>query len=163
MPIQVGERIPEVTLTTMAADGPRAIGTTEIFAGKTVVVFAVPGAFTPTCSEEHLPGYLGRLDDLRRCGVDRVACVAVNDSHVMTAWGKALGVGEQILLLADGNADFARAVGLEIDLSRFGMGTRSRRYAAVVEDGRLLWLQVEPRGGVTVSGAEAVLAFLRGQ
>ncbi len=162
MAISPGERLPNVTLSTLAADGPRSIETDELFAGRTVVLFAVPGAFTPTCSDDHLPGFVARLDDLLRCGVDRVACVAVNDAYVMGAWGKAAGVGEGILLLADGNGDFARAMGMAIDLGRFGMGMRSRRYAAVIEDARVGWLQVEPAGGVTVSSAEAVLAFLRG-
>ncbi|MGH9464451.1 MAG: peroxiredoxin [Thermoanaerobaculia bacterium] len=153
--------MPAATLSTMGADGPRAITTEEIFADKVVVLFAVPGAFTPTCSDEHLPGFLARGDELRHCGVDRVVCLAVNDAHVMGAWAKARGVGDSILMLADGNGDLTRAMGLEVDLSRFGMGIRSRRYAAVVDDGQLRWLQVEPASGVTLSGAEAVLARLR--
>lgn len=161
--IAVGQRLPVATLSTMAADGPRAIATEEVFSGKTVVWFAVPGAFTPTCSDDHLPGYLARVDDLMACGVDRVACLAVNDVHVMGAWGRSRAVGPSLLLLADGNGEFTRAIGLEVDLSRFGMGLRSRRYAAVADDGRVRWLAVEPAGGVTVSGAESVLAFLRGE
>ncbi len=159
--IALGECVPAATLSTMAADGPRAITTDEVFGGKTVVLFAVPGAFTPTCSDNHLPGFLARVDDLRGCGVDRVACLAVNDVHVMGAWGRSRGVGQSVLLLADGNGEFTRAMGLEVDLKGFGMGLRSRRYAAVVDDGRVRWLGVETAGGVTVSGAESVLAFLR--
>jgi peroxiredoxin len=160
MAIQPGDRIPEVTLTTMAADGPRAIAAAEVFDGRTVVLFAVPGAFTPTCSDEHLPGFVTRLDELRGHGADRVACIAVNDAYVMAAWAKARGVPPGILMLADGNGEFTRAMGLEADLGRFGMGLRSRRYAAVVVDQVVQWLEAEPGGGVTVSGADAVLDYL---
>ncbi len=161
MALQVGDRVPAVALSTMAVEGPRLVTGEELFAAQRVVLFAVPGAFTPTCSDEHLPGFVARLEELRGEGVNRVACVAVNDIYVMPAGGKARGGGEGILMLADGNGDFTRAMGLQADLSRYGMGWRSRRYAAVVEDGEIRHLFVEPGAGVTVSGAEAVLAALR--
>lgn len=160
MTLEVGQRMPEGTLTTMAPDGPRPVPAGELFAGKRVVLFAVPGAFTPTCSDTHLPGFQARADDLAQRGVDTVACMAVNDVFVMDAWRRARGVGPSITMLADGNGDYARALGLELDASRWGMGTRSRRFAAIVEDGRLSWLAVEPGGEVGVSSADAVLAEL---
>ncbi|HRC86528.1 MAG TPA: peroxiredoxin, partial [Thermoanaerobaculia bacterium] len=129
-------------------------------AGKKAVLFGVPGAFTPTCSDEHLPGFLVHYDELKAKGVELIVCVAVNDHHVMNAWGKARNVGDYLLLLADGNGDFARATGLDFDLSRAGMGLRNRRYAMVLDDGRVRYLGVEPAPGVSVSGAAAVLEAL---
>ena len=158
--IQVGDRIPEATLTTMTKGTPRGISTAEIFAGKRVVLFAVPGAFTPTCSDHHLPGFVERADEVRAMGVDLIACVAVNDVFVMEAWRKDREVGDSILMLADGNGDFARAMGLEMDSSRFGMGLRSRRYAAIVEDRVVKALKVEQPGQLEVSTVESVLTSL---
>jgi peroxiredoxin len=158
--IAPGDKIPEVTLQAAGADGIRQVSTRELFAGKKAVLFGVPGAFTPTCSDHHLPGFLARSDDLRARGVELIACVAVNDAHVMRAWGKASGAGDHLLLLADGNGELARAMGLAVDLSRFGMGGRSRRFAAVLQDGVVTLLNVEPGPGVTVSAAEAILRAL---
>jgi peroxiredoxin len=158
--IQVGERIPEVGLKAAAADGLREVSTGEIFAGKKAVLFGVPGAFTPTCSDHHLPGFVARADDLKAKGVELIACVAVNDGYVMRAWGKGSGADGHVLMLADGNGDLARALGLSVDLSRAGMGTRNRRFAAVLEDGVVRFLNVEPGPGVTVTGVETILAAL---
>ena len=158
--IPIGERIPEVTVQEAGTDGIRAVGARELFAGKKAVLFGVPGAFTPTCSDHHLPGFLARADDLRAKGIELIACVAVNDAHVMRAWGKATGAAEHLVMLADGNGELARALGLELDLSRAGMGRRCRRFAAVLEDGVVRHLGVEPGPGVTVSGVEAILEVL---
>jgi peroxiredoxin len=157
MAIQPGEPIPDVKLK--AADG-KDVSTADLFRGKKVVLFAVPGAFTPTCSDHHLPGFLSKAGEIKAKGVDTIACVAVNDHHVMNAWGNARGTGDQILLLADGNGDFARAVGMEADVSAFGMGKRSRRYAALVEDGVVKALQVDQPGRLEVSTADAILKLL---
>ncbi|MDH3690754.1 MAG: peroxiredoxin [Gammaproteobacteria bacterium] len=160
MTIKVGDRIPAVaSLTYMTKDGPKSISTDEIFAGKKVVLFALPGAFTPTCSASHLPGYVVQADALREKGVDTIACLSVNDAFVMDAWGKAHNA-ENILMLADGNADFAQTVGLELDLRKRGMGVRSGRYAMVVEDGVVKALNVEAAGEFKVSSAEEVLKSL---
>ncbi len=158
--IQVGERIPQVNLWKLYADGVRPVPSPHVFSGRKVVLFGLPGAFTPTCSDAHLPGYLARADELRAKGVDAIVCVAPNDAHVMAAWARAQQTEGVIDLLSDGNGDLARALGLEVDLSGTGLGTRLRRFAAVVEDGVVRHLFVEPRGGVTVSGAEHVLAAL---
>lgn len=161
MSIQIGDPIPDVNLSTMTDEGVRSLTAAEIFDGKRVVLFAVPGAFTPTCSDTHLPGYQLRESEIRESGVDVIACVAVNDVFVMDAWGEARGVGDKVLMLADGNGDFTRALGLELDGSGFGLGTRSRRYAALVENGVVSALDVEEGPGVTVSSAEEMLARLR--
>lgn len=161
MTIQIGEQIPKVELTTMGSDGPRSVDTEELFAGRRVLLFAVPGAFTPACSNTHLPGYQARSSDLREAGVDAIACVATNDVFVMDAWARERGVDDDILMLADGNGELTRALGLELDLRRFGLGIRSQRYAILVDDGVVRQLEVEPGSGVTVSSAEAVLATLR--
>lgn len=158
--IAVGDQIPDVQLQTMTAEGVRPVSTGELFRGKKAVLFAVPGAFTPTCSDHHLPGFVLHAADLRGKGVEVVACVAVNDVHVMGAWAKHRGTGDDLRILADGNGELARALGLEIDLARAGMGRRSRRYAMILDDGVVRYLGVEPAPGVTVSGAEAVLAAL---
>jgi peroxiredoxin len=160
MAIGVGDKIPEATLQTMAAEGPRPISTREVFAGKRVVLFAVPGAFTPTCSDHHLPGFVLRADEIREKGVDTIVCTAVNDVFVMDTWGKVREVAGKILMLADGNGDFARALGLEQDLARFGMGRRSQRYAALVEDGVVKTLHIETPGKLEVSTADAILQDL---
>jgi glutaredoxin/glutathione-dependent peroxiredoxin len=158
--IAVGQRIPEVTLRRMSGGRIEEVGTGELFGGKRAVLFAVPGAFTPTCSDDHLPGFLARSDEIRARGVDLIACTGVNDPWVMDAWGRAAGVGDSIVMLADGNGDLARALGLAFDGSGAGLGVRSRRYAAVIDDGLVTHLGVEPARGVGVSGAEAILAAL---
>lgn len=161
MTIRSGERIPDATLSIPTPKGVRKVSTRELFAGKRVVLFAVPGAFTPTCSDDHLPGFLQRAEEILACGVDAIACMAVNDAYVMGAWGRERKVGEKILMLADGNGDFTRALGLELDATRFGMGLRSRRFAAIVNDGEVELLNVEPAGGVGISGADALLKELK--
>lgn len=157
MPIQVGDRIPDVTLRTVAAGREREVSTAELFRGKRAVLFAVPGAFTPTCSDYHLPGFVEHAGALKARGIDLIACVAVNDHFVMEAWGKAREVGDKILMLADGNGDFARALGLDNDSSRFGMGIRSRRYAALLEDGVVKSLNIDQPGRFELSSAEKIL------
>ena len=160
MAVKVGDKLPQATFTTMGPDGPRPITTDEVFAGKTVALFAVPGAFTPTCSAKHLPGFKQEAAALRKKGVDAIACVSVNDVFVMNAWGKDQGVGEDILMLADGNGAFTKAVDLELDGSRFGMGPRSQRYSMVVKDGVVKELNVEEGGEFRVSAADYMLAQL---
>jgi peroxiredoxin len=158
--IKVGDRIPSVKLKHMTADGPKDITTDELFKGKKVVLFALPGAFTPTCSAKHLPGFVTKAGELKTKGVDTVACLSVNDAFVMNAWGKDQKVEDKVLMLADGNGDFTRAVGLEMDGTGYGMGKRSRRYAMVVQDGVVKTLNVENPGAFEVSSAEAVLKAL---
>lgn len=153
--------MPAADLRTMVGGKVRTLSTDEILGGKRVVLFGVPGAFTPACSDTHLPGYLVRAAEIRALGVDTIACVAVNDAFVMDAWGRERGVGDEILMLADGNGDFARAMGLARDSSRFGLGTRSQRFAALVEDGLVGWIAVDDGPGVTASAAEEMLAALR--
>ena len=160
MTIKVGDRIPSATLKQMTKEGPANVTTDELFKGKTVVLFSVPGAFTPTCHAKHLPGFVQHVDKLKAKGVDTVACLAVNDVFVMDAWGKASGVGDKILMLADGNADFTKALGLELDASGFGMGTRGKRFALVAKDGIVKQLNVESAGEFRVSAAEFVLGQL---
>jgi glutaredoxin/glutathione-dependent peroxiredoxin len=160
MTIAIGDRLPDVEVQTMTKDGIRKVRTGDILGTGKVVLFGVPGAFTPTCSEQHLPGFVVRAGDIRAKGVDKIACVAVNDPFVMDAWGRERGVGNDVLMLADGNGDLAKAMGLEMDGSGFGLGTRNQRYAAVLEDGVVTSLFVEPGPGLKVSSAEAVLAAL---
>ena len=160
MTIKVGEAIPSMKLMQASAEGPKEISTDEIFKGKKVVLFAVPGAFTPTCSARHLPGFVQNAEAFRAKGADTVACIAVNDAFVMGAWGKDQGTDGKVLMLADGSAAFAKALGLELDLMARGMGVRSQRYALVAEDGKVTHLAVEPPGGFEVSKAESVLAAL---
>ncbi|GGE14307.1 peroxiredoxin [Aureimonas endophytica] len=161
MTISIGDRIPSATLKTPSPDGPRNISTDEIFSGRKVVLFGVPGAFTPTCSMNHLPGFLDQNEAIRAKGVGEIAVLAVNDHHVMAAWEKATGGQGKILYLADGNGDFVKALGLDVDLSVAGLGTRSKRFAAIVEDGVLTLLNVEEAPGQpTGSSAEAILAAL---
>ena len=143
MPINVGDRLPDATFTTMSADGPKPMTAKEVFGGKKVALFAVPGAFTPTCSKQHLPGYVQRYDELKSKGFDTVACTAVNDIFVLTAWARASGAEGKILMLADGSADFAKKIGLDVDLTARGLGVRSRRYSMIVEDGVVKSLNVE--------------------
>jgi len=160
MTIKVGDRIPSAKLVQVTADGAREVATEEIFAGKTVVLFAVPGAFTPTCSIKHLPGFLQHLDALRAKGVDAVACMAVNDQFVLEAWAKSQNALDKIIFLADGSGLFTRALGLEFDLTARGLGIRAQRFAMVVKDGVVTHLGVEEPGGFEHSKAEAVLAAL---
>jgi len=160
MSIQAGDRIPQATLTTMSEKGPVPLTTAEIFEGKRVVLVSVPGAFTPTCSVRHLPGFVDLADEILAAGVDTIAFVAVNDVFVMNAWGKSAG-SEKIQMLADGNGEFARALGLDLDATSFGMGHRSQRFALVAEDGVVEQLFVESPGEFRVSSAEHVLAAIR--
>lgn len=160
MTINVGDKIPSVKLKTMTAEGPKDITTDEIFKGKKVVLFALPGAFTPTCSAKHLPGFVQKADEIRKKGVDTIACVSVNDAFVMGAWGKDQKVGDKVMMLADGAADFAKAVGLDNDMSGYGMGVRSKRYAMIVDNGVVKSVNVEKPGTFEVSSAEAVLQAL---
>lgn len=161
MTIAVGDRLPEATFKVRTPEGLKDVTTRELTAGKKVVLFAVPGAFTPTCHAKHLPSYLEHLDALKTKGVDTVACVSVNDAFVLDAWGKAGGTDGKILLLADGNGTFTKAVGLDFDGSGFGLGTRSKRYSMLIEDGIVKALHVEESPGVMeVSGADRILALL---
>lgn len=155
MSIKVGDRLPEATFTTMTADGPKPLTTAEVFAGKKVVLFSVPGAFTPTCSKQHLPGYVKQADDLKAKGVAAIACLAVNDVFVMDAWAKSQGADGKVLMLADGNAAFTKQIGLELDASKHGMGTRSQRFSMIVEDGVVSTLNIEAPGKFEVSSCEA--------
>lgn len=158
MTIKVGDKIPAGMFTMMGAEGPTGISTSEIFDGKKVVLFAVPGAFTPTCSVSHLPGFVVHVDDIKAKGVDTVACMSVNDVFVVDAWGKASNA-EHLLMLADGNADFTTAIGLTLDGTGFGMGTRSQRFAMVVDNGVVSLLNVD-QAALDGSSAEAILAAL---
>ena len=160
MTIKVGDKVPDATFTTFGPDGPGPLTTEALFKGKKVGLFAVPGAFTPTCSAKHLPGFKAHAAELRGKGLDTIACVSVNDVFVMKAWGESQGVGSDVLMLADGNGDFTKAVGLELDASRFGMGPRSQRYSMVVDDGVVKELNVEQGGEFKVSSAEYMLAQL---
>jgi peroxiredoxin len=157
MTIKVGDKIPSAKLRVMTSEGPKEVTTDELFKGKKVVLFALPGAFTPTCSAKHLPGFVQNAEGLRAKGVDSIACLSVNDAFVMGAWGKDQKVGDKVMMLADGNAEFTRAVGLESDASGYGMGVRSKRYAMVVDNGVVKALQVEKPGSFEVSSAEAIM------
>ncbi len=159
MSIQVGDKIPAATLNYLK-DGVQAISAAELFGGQRVLLFAVPGAFTPTCSAKHLPGYVEKLEAIRAKGIDRIVCMAVNDAFVMDAWRKQQGVPDDILLVADGNGAFAKALGLELDATAFGMGMRSKRFALVAKDGVVEQLFVEAPGEFKVSAADHVLAAL---
>jgi peroxiredoxin len=160
MTIASGEKMPSGTLGVMTDNGPDSLSTDELFAGKKVVLVSVPGAFTPTCSMNHLPGYLEHADAFEAKGVDTIACMAVNDVFVMNAWGKDRAVGDKVLMLADGNGDYSRALGLELDATGFGMGMRGQRFAIVVEDGVATHVAVEAPAKFEVSKAEAVLGAL---
>jgi peroxiredoxin len=161
MTIKVGDMLPSVTLRQVTPSGAKEVSTKSFFAGRKVVLFAVPGAFTPTCSQRHLPGYVERAADLKAKGIDEVACVAVNDAAVLTAWGRDQKAEGKVALLADGSGDFTRALGLELDLSKMGLGIRSQRYSMLVEDGVVKSLNLEPAPGqVDASGAEAMLKAL---
>jgi len=157
MPIKEGEKIPDVTVKTTAM---KDITTQELFGGKKVVIFAVPGAFTPTCSEKHLPGFIDRADEIKAKGVDEIICFSVNDAFVMGAWGKDRGAADKVTMIADGNADLAKALGLEFDGSGIGFGVRAQRFAAIVDDGVVSKLAVEEPMAFEVSSAESILAAL---
>ena len=160
MSIKVGDRMPEGNFGVMTSDGPATVSTEELFAGDKVVLFAVPGAFTPTCSMQHLPGYVTNAEAILGKGVDTIACLSVNDIFVMDAWGKDIGTGDKVMMLADGNGTYSKALGLELDASGFGMGTRSQRFAIVVDDGVVSQLHVEAPAEFKVSSAESVLENL---
>jgi glutaredoxin/glutathione-dependent peroxiredoxin len=161
MPIAIGDRVPQASFRTTTVDGAKTLTSDEVFNGKTVVLFGVPGAFTPTCSNNHLPGYVEKRDAFGARGVDTVAVVAVNDHHVMGAWEKFTGAGGKVLFLADGNADFIRAAGLDMDMSVGGMGVRSKRFSMLVKDGVVAALNIEDSPGkAEASGAERMLEQL---
>lgn len=161
MSIQVGDKMPSVTLKRLTPEGMKEVKTDDIFNGRKVVLFAVPGAFTPTCSRNHLPGYVARADEIKSKGVDEIVCLSVNDPFVMQAWGEQQNVGDKITMLPDGNGELTKALGLELDGSGAGLGTRSQRFSMIVEDGTVKSLNVEAKGGeVTVSGAESCSAGL---
>ena len=159
MTIKVGDRIPSMTLVKATADGPEPVQTDDYFAGRKIALFSVPGAFTPTCSARHLPGFVERAEELKAKGVDEVACTAVNDAFVLAAWAKSAGAEGKVTMLADGNGDFAEALGLTMDGSKFGLGKRGSRWSAIVDDGVVKELNVEEPGAFSVSSAE----FLIGQ
>jgi len=160
MSIQVGDKLPDVTLIEATTEGPKPTTTSEFFGGKTVALFAVPGAFTPTCSAKHLPGFKQNAGAIRDKGVDVIACVSVNDAFVMRAWSEDQAVGDDVVMLADGSGVFAKAVGLEMDGSKFGMGTRSQRYSMIVKDGVVTALNLEEPGQFSASSAETLLGQL---
>ena len=157
MTIKVGDKLPSVTLTQATAEGPKPVTTDEFFKGRKVALFALPGAFTPTCSAKHVPGFVANYDALKGKGVDAIACVSVNDAFVMGAWGKDQKADGKVHMLADGNGDFTRALGLEFDASKFGMGKRSQRYSMVVDNGVVKSVNVEQPGAFDVSSAEYML------
>jgi peroxiredoxin len=160
MTIKVGDKLPNVTITQATAEGPKPVSTEEFFKGKRVALFALPGAFTPTCSAKHLPGFKQMSQQIKGKGVDVIACLSVNDAFVMRAWGEDQAVGEDIVMLADGGAEFTKAVGLDFDASRFGMGLRSQRYSMIVDDGVVKELNIEAPGEFKVSSAEYMLEQL---
>jgi peroxiredoxin len=160
MTIKVGDHMPEGSFGIMTKDGPRSISTGDLFKGKKVVLFAVPGAFTPTCSLNHLPGYIKSAGEIKAKGIDTIACMAVNDTFVMDAWGKDKQVGDKVMMLSDGNGTYAKALGLDLDATGFGMGQRSQRFAIVVQDGIVKQLYVEAPREFKVSAAEHVLGNL---
>ena len=158
---KVGDKVPSATLRMLGPEGPKAVTTEELFApGKKVVAFALPGAFTPTCSAKHVPGFVAEADKLKAKGVDTIACISVNDAFVMGAWGKDQKSGDKVMMLGDGAAEFTKAMGLEMDLTKNGMGVRSQRYAMIVKDGKIDQLFVEKPGAFEVSAAENVLKHL---
>jgi glutaredoxin/glutathione-dependent peroxiredoxin len=161
MSIKAGDKMPSGVFSVMTESGPGAISTDELFAGKKVVLVSVPGAFTPTCSMNHLPGFVDHATEIRKLGVDTIACMAVNDVFVMDAWGKDRKVGDKVVMLADGNGEYTRKIGLEMDGSKFGLGQRGQRFAIVVDDGVATHVAVEPPGKFEVSKAESVLEVLK--
>lgn len=161
MSIKAGDKMPSGVFSVMTESGPGAVSTDELFAGKKVVLVSVPGAFTPTCSMNHLPGFVDHAKEIRKLGVDTIACMAVNDVFVMDAWGKDRKVGDKVVMLADGNGEYTRKIGLEMDGSKFGLGQRGQRFAIVVDDGVATHVAVEPPGKFEVSKAESVLEVLK--
>lgn len=157
MTIQVGDRVPSATLLKATAEGPEPVETDAFFAGRKVALFSVPGAFTPTCSARHLPGFVDRAEELKGKGVDEIACVAVNDAFVLQAWAQQSGAEDKVTMLSDGNGDFSKTLGLTMDASKFGMGTRGQRWSAIVDDGVVRELNVEEPGAFSVSSAEFML------
>ena len=157
MTIKIGDNLPAGKFRIMGEGGPQDLASSQLFDGKRVLLFGLPGAFTPTCSARHLPGYVSQADELKQHGIDAIACLSVNDVHVMNAWGKSAHADGKVLMLADGNGDYTRALGLEIDLSAAGMGRRSRRFALVARNGVVEELNVEAPGEFKVSGADAML------
>ena len=160
MTIKIGDQLPSARLASMGSDGPESHTTEEIFTGKKMALFSVPGAFTPTCSAKHLPGFIEHADALLSKGIDRIVCVAVNDVFVMDAWGKNHGVGDKILMLADGNGEFTGALGLELDVTGFGMGMRGQRFSMIIDDGVVSVINIEDPGAFNVSSAEQMLTQL---
>ena len=160
MAVKAGDKMPAGKFKRMTKEGPKDVTTDELFSGKRVVLFSVPGAFTPTCDAKHLPGFVQLADQILAKGVNTIACMAVNDVFVMNAWGKASGVGDKILMLADGNGEYARALGLEFDAKAHGLGTRGQRFAVVVKDGVATQVEIEAPGQFKVSSAEHILALL---
>ncbi len=160
MSVQVGDNVPNIELAVMGSEGPESITSDELFTGKKVVLFALPGAFTPTCSAAHLPGYVVNNDEIKARGVDTIACLSVNDAFVMGAWGEAQNVEDNILMLADGSGNFTQAMGLELDLTSRNMGVRSQRYAMIVDNGVVTHLNVEDGPAFEVSNAESILELL---
>ncbi len=160
MTIKVGDKIPSVTLRYLGPDGVKAVSSDEFFAGRKVVLFGLPGAYTRTCSARHLPGYVANAAALKAKGIDAIACLSVNDAFVMGAWGKAHGAGDKVVMLGDGSAEFTKAIGLEVDRTEAGMGIRSQRYSMVVDNGTVTQLNIEPSGEYGVSSAEAMLERL---
>lgn len=160
MTLKVGDKLPSITLKTMTADGPKDVTTDALFAGKKAVLFALPGAFTPGCSMKHVPGFVRHHDEIKAKGVDLIACLSVNDAFVMGAWEKDQKAEGKVMMLADGNADFTKAVGLTMDGSGYGLGLRSQRYAAIVENGVVTHLNIETAPGVDASSAETILSLL---
>ncbi|MCX7354123.1 MAG: peroxiredoxin [Alphaproteobacteria bacterium] len=157
MTIKVGDKIPSMKLKHMTASGPAEISTDEIFSGKKVALFSVPGAFTPTCSAKHLPGYVEKAAEMKQKGVSTIACISVNDAFVMDAWGKAQNVGDKVMMLADGSGSFAKALGVELDLNAMGLGTRAKRYSMLVDNGVVKQLNLEEPGAFKVSDADTML------
>ena len=160
MTIKVGDTMPDATLIKMTEAGPQPISTGALFGGRTVALFSVPGAFTPTCSAKHLPGYISNAEAMKAAGVDEIVCVSVNDAFVMGAWGQSSGAADKVTMLADGNGDFVKALGLEFDGSKFGMGTRGQRFSMLVKDGKVEKLNVEEPGAFKVSSAEHLMEQL---
>lgn len=160
MTINVGDAVPAMTLVKATDGGPVPLATADLFSGRTVALFSVPGAFTPTCSARHLPGFVANADEIRARGVDEIVCVSVNDAFVMAAWGKSAGVDDKVTMIADGNGDFSKALGLTFDGSGYGMGLRGQRFSMLIKDGVVASLNVEPPGAFGVSSAEHLLGQL---
>jgi len=160
MSIKVGDKVPNINFTTMTADGPAPVGYDDLFAGKRVALFSVPGAFTPTCSLQHLPGFIQKASELTAKGIDTIACMAVNDVFVMDAWGKSQDADGKVMMLADGNGEFTSAIGLELDASGFGMGTRGQRFSLVINNGEVEILNIEDGGEFRVSSCDYMIGQL---